>query len=54
MAIDSVGPVGLTVPPPQEASPVQEEIGTEEAPEAQAPQSAPLPPYEGTRVDETA
>ena len=52
MAIDAIGPVGLTVPPPQEPSPVEEEFETEAAPAA--PQSAPLPPYEGTRVDETA
>jgi hypothetical protein len=52
MAYD-VGPVGLTVPLPQEV-PVAEPV---EAPLAQAPlpvEQAPLPSYEGTVIDETA
>jgi hypothetical protein len=52
MAYD-VGPVGLTVPQPQEA-PLPEPAA---APAEQAPlpaDQAPLPSYEGTVVDETA
>jgi hypothetical protein len=52
MAYD-VGPVGLTVPLPQD-SPLPERV---DAPVDQAPlpaEQAPLPSYEGTVVDETA
>ncbi len=50
MAIDAIGPVGLTVPPPPEAElpPVDEEVEYQE-PEAQAP----LPEDSGTYVDQT-
>jgi hypothetical protein len=49
MALEPIGPVGLTVPPPEP----QPEL--EPAPLAEnAPAPAPLPPYQGSAIDETA
>lgn len=54
MAIDSVGspigPVGLTVPPPQEEVPPADD---RDYVEPQVPYEAPLPSYQGTAVDES-
>jgi hypothetical protein len=53
MSIDSsgsvTGPIGLTVPPPQEEAPVSESA-PEPVPE---PPPAPLPAYQGSVVDES-
>jgi len=51
MAIEPVGPVGLTVPPPEPMPELESAPITEQAP---APESAPLPPYQGVTIDETA
>jgi hypothetical protein len=55
MSIDSSGsipgPIGLTIPPPQEDIVVSEPAPeTEPAPE---PSSAPLPAYQGSVIDES-
>jgi len=54
MAVDAVGPagpIGLTVPPPpSEQSTAETEADYEES---EAPESAPLPQYQGSTVDET-
>jgi len=57
MAVDPVGPVGITVPPPEDQPVPQSEPQPvpEAAPGTGAPEpSAPLPSYQGTSVDETA
>ncbi|WP_304241714.1 hypothetical protein [Gracilinema caldarium] len=55
MSIDSSGsipgPIGLTVPPPQEAT-VVSEPAPEPVPPPEPP-PAPLPSYQGNRVDES-
>jgi len=50
MAVAAVDIVGLTVPPPQEPVPVQEEAPPPPLPE----EPAPLPPEQGIYVDELA
>lgn len=55
MSIDSSGsipgPIGLTVPPPQEDT-VVSEPAPEPVPSPEPP-PAPLPSYQGNRVDES-
>jgi len=57
MSIDNSGsipgPIGLTVPPPQEEAPISESV-PEPAPE-HLPESppAPLPAYQGSVIDES-
>jgi hypothetical protein len=51
MTIEPVGPVGLTVPPPEPQSDSETVAVVEQGP---PPESAPLPPYQGSTVDETA
>lgn len=51
MNVEPIGPVGLTVPPP-EVQPQSEPLPVAE--EAPAPEAAPLPPYQGSTIDETA
>jgi hypothetical protein len=55
MSIDSSGsvpgPIGLTVPPPQEEVPVSESV-PEPIP-APEPGPAPLPSYQGSVIDES-
>jgi hypothetical protein len=52
MAVDPVGPVGITVPPPEDQPVPQSD--PQPVPEASPEPSAPLPSYQGTSVDETA
>jgi hypothetical protein len=47
----SVGPVGLTVPPPSPQAPRAEEDSQSE--QAAPAEPAPLPPYKGSVVDES-
>lgn len=55
MSIDSsgpvTGPIGLTIPPPQEEAPVSESVPESEGKPEQP--SAPLPYYQGSVVDES-
>jgi len=45
------GPLGLTIPPPQDDAPLPEV--SPDAESTPAPEPAPLPPYQGTAVDES-
>lgn len=55
MSIDSsgpvTGPIGLTIPPPQEEASVSEPVP--ESKIVPEPPSAPLPSYQGSVVDES-
>lgn len=58
MAVDTIGaeigPIGLTVPPPETEntrSDIQADAGGEEG---STPAQAPLPSYQGSKVDQSA